>query len=392
MLDIHIISTQQRLAEKCAALETKPYIAIDTEFLRATTYWPQLCLIQVCYEGEGALIDPLAEHIDLTPFFALLQNPNIVKVFHAGQQDIEIFHHIAHFCPAPIFDTQIAAMVCGFGDAISYEQLVRSLLNERIDKSLRVTDWSKRPLSKRQMLYALSDVTHLCRLYSLLSKRLEKENRQTWVAPEFQAMSNPAHYENHPQEAWRNLKFRLTDKRQLIQLQAIAAWREQEAQRLDKPRGWILRDAVIRDLAMATANHLPLEEVRTLPKNLLRSENGKRLRHLLEQAQHTHNDHITFEASENGKSKKNEPKLAMLKLLLKVVSERHWIAPKLIATTQQIENFIAKPEDDHPINHGFRYELYGQYAQALLDGEISLTFHQGKVEIIKTKPHAQELS
>ncbi len=392
--EVRIITESSELAELCAAWSDKDYLAIDTEFLRSSTYWPQLCLIQVGYEGQGVLIDPLAPDIDLAPFFTLLTKPTILKVFHAARQDIEIFHHIRDCLPTPIVDTQIAAMVCGFGDAVSYERLVKALLGRTIDKSSRVTDWSRRPLSERQMLYALSDVTHLCEVYKILSRRIDQENRRDWVAPEFAAMIQAEAYQNNPDRAWRHIKFQMKNKSQQARLMALAAWREGEAQRLDKPRGWIMRDDLIRDLSLASSNGAPLEDLRHIPKNLLRSRSGERLRAALADA-----DRFEAQIEKFPKSKRvnGDASLSMIKLLLKVQCEKHHVAPKLVASSQTIENLARDASSDSPLLTGWRYEVFGQYAQALLDGEISLTLHQGQPHIIKTrqpalKPRAQERS
>ncbi len=388
--DVRIITTSAALAEICEEWRDKDYLTIDTEFLRASSYWPQLCLIQMGHEGEGVLIDPLASDIDLAPFFVLMNNPDIVKVFHAARQDIEIFYHRERCVPTSLFDTQIAAMVCGFGDAVSYEELVRTCLRRTIDKSSRVTDWSQRPLSARQTCYALSDVTHLCEIYKILSRRLDQENRRDWVTPEFHAMAQPTMYQNDPDQAWRQLRFQMKTEKQQVRLMAIAAWRESEAQRMNKPRGWIIRDDAMRDISIAAASNLPLEDMRNIPKNLLHSRSGSRLREALATADR-------FESKIEKLTKKRRAQegasLSMMKLLLKVQCEKYHVAPKLVASSQMIEDFIGligkkNAGRDNPLLSGWRYEVFGKYAQALLDGEISLTFHQGTPQIIKTKKSA----
>jgi ribonuclease D len=384
MTIINIISDTQRLEEKCSAWQNKSYVTIDTEFLRTSTYWSKLCLIQVGHDGEGVLIDPLSS-IDLQPLFELLQNPNVVKVFHDARQDAEIFHNIGNFCPSPIFDTQIAAQACGFGDSASYEALVKQLLGKSIDKSARVTDWSKRPLTDRQQHYALSDVTHLCRVYEKLQKRLEKLNRTDWVEPEFAALTEMSYYENPPEKAWCNLRFKANNARQQQMLEIIAAWRETKAQKHDRPRGWILRDDTMRNLMVAAANALPLDQVRGLPKNFKEVELVKQIT----AAQATLSKKESSKENKNGSRNKNDNKISMLKLLLKIQCERHQVAPKLIANAQQIETFAADCTQPCAIKTGFRYEVFGQWAEALMKGEISLALINGKTQIVKTRPRAQ---
>ena len=391
--DVRIITESGALAEICATWSDKDYLTIDTEFLRSSSYWPQLCLIQVAHAGEGVLIDPLAADIDLTPFFALMTAPNIVKVFHAARQDIEIFHHMERCIPAPIMDTQIAAMVCGFGDAVSYERLAKVLLGRTIDKSSRVTDWSQRPLSERQMIYALSDVTHLCDIYQLLTRRIHKENRKDWVAPEFIAMTQPKIYQNDPDQAWRQLRFQMKTDAQQAMLIAIASWREAEAQRLNKPRGWIMRDDLLRDVSLSAAKGAALENLRNLPKNLLRSRGGENLRAAIAGAARFEGQ---IEKPTKTKNINGDASLSMMKLLLKVQCEKNQVAPKLVASSQIIEDLACNNSKNNPLLTGWRYEVFGQYAQALLNGEISLTLDKGQPQIIKTqpalKPRAREQS
>ena len=391
--DVRIITESGALAELCAGWSNKDYLTIDTEFLRSSSYWPQLCLIQVAHAGEGVLIDPLAADIDLTPFFALMTKPDIVKVFHAARQDIEIFYHMERCIPTPVVDTQIAAMVCGFGDAVSYERLAKVLLGRTIDKSSRVTDWSQRPLSERQMVYALSDVTHLCDIYQLLTRRIHQENRKDWVAPEFIAMTKPEIYENVPDQAWRQLRFQMKTDTQQAMLIAIASWRETEAQRLDKPRGWIMRDDLMRDISLSAAKGAALESIRNLPKNLLHSRGGENLRAAIADASRFENQ---FEKPVKTKTINGDASMSMMKLLLKVQCEKNQVAPKLVASSQIIEDLASNNSKNSPLLTGWRYEVFGQYAQALLNGEISLTLDKGQPQIIKTqpalKPRAREQS
>src|SRR5471032_2419738 len=280
---MRIVESTYDLKAFVAELSGAPYLALDTEFLRDQTYYPILCLIQVAappVNGDGveAIIDPLAPGIDLAPFYELLKRPDIVKVFHAARQDIEIFSQQGGVIPSPLFDSQIAAMVCGFGDAASYETLARNIAKVEIDKSARFTDWSRRPLSPRQLEYALADVTHLCTIYEWMKARLEKTGRAAWVVEEVAALQDPALYRLEPELAWKRLKPRTANKRFLAVLASLAAWREREAQARDIPRGRVLKDEALTEIA-AHPPETPeaLERVRAVPKGFANSRLGKGL-------------------------------------------------------------------------------------------------------------------
>ena len=392
MTDIHIIKDNDKLAEKCKELKKHPYLTIDTEFMRRASYWPQLCLVQIGYDGQGVLIDPHADKINLEPLFELLAEPNIMKIFHAGRQDIEIFHHLSQACPKPLFDTQIAAMACGFSEAVSYELLVKSLLGETVDKSSRVTDWAQRPLTQKQKDYALGDVTHLCTIYHILDKMLKQKLRYDWVVDEFELLTQKSLYENPPDLAWRNLKFSIKTAKQLRALKILAAWRERVAQNIDRPRSWVLRDEILRDLSIAAANQSSMDKIDGLPKNLLKIKNKDSLTKAFSDAKCNAlsaplKEEEDFIKNRGKKNKKDVP-IAMMKLLLKSQADYYQVASKLIATSKQIEDFAFHPENASPIKQGWRYEIYGRMAGALLNGEIALTLEKGKAQIIKTTPHA----
>jgi ribonuclease D len=244
-----VITTTRSLGDLCERLSRADFVAVDTEFMRERTFWPRLCLVQVAGPGEAVAIDPLAADIDLAPLFAILFDAPVLKVFHAARQDIEVLHHLSGRLPAPLFDTQIAAMVCGLGDSISYEGLAAKLAKASVDKSARFTDWSHRPLTKRQLRYAIDDVRHLRTIHERLSRRLEKSGRAGWVAEEMAALSDVRLYEQYPEEAWRRVKTRTTDGRFLAVLREVAAWRESRAQDRDLPRNWVLRDEALVEIA-----------------------------------------------------------------------------------------------------------------------------------------------
>src|SRR6201994_2221318 len=283
---MRIVETNEALTAFLGELSDAPYLALDTEFLRDQTYYPKLCLIQVAAPGKPGvegIIDPLAPGLDLAPFYELLKRPDIVKVLHAARQDIEIFFLQGGVLPDPLFDTQIAAMVCGFGDAASYETLSRKIAHVEIDKSARFTDWSHRPLSNRQLEYALADVTHLRVIYEWMKARLDKTGRSAWVAEEVSALQDPALYQQDPQNAWKRLKPRSSSKKFLATLAAIAAWREREAQARDIPRGRVLKDEALSEIAAhPPENGEALERIRAVPKGFANSRMGKGLMEALE--------------------------------------------------------------------------------------------------------------
>ncbi|MEL6746687.1 MAG: ribonuclease D, partial [Pseudomonadota bacterium] len=274
------ISKTKELAAVCDQLATETFVTVDTEFVRESTYYPQLCLIQMAGTDVEALIDPLAEDLDLAPFFALMANQDVLKVFHAARQDIEIVYHLGQIIPAPLFDTQIAAMVCGFGDSVSYQNLARELAGAQIDKSSQFTDWSARPLSKKQLTYALSDVTHLRDVYVSLAAKLEENGRTHWLAEEMNILADAKTYVTHPEDAWKRLKLRVKSKKALGIMIALAAWREREAMRRNQPRQRVLKDDAIFDIAAnAPTDAKALGKLRSVSENLARSDRAKGILH-----------------------------------------------------------------------------------------------------------------
>lgn len=273
-----MIQTTADLEAACRELASSSYITIDTEFLRETTFWPELCLIQMASPDMAVIVDPMAPGIDLASFFALMGNADVVKVFHAARQDIEIIHHLGNLIPHPLFDTQVAAMVCGFGDSVSYDQLVSRIKNEQIDKSSRFTDWSRRPLTDKQLDYALADVTHLRDIYHYLVQELEREGRSSWLAEEMAILENRETYDLHPDNAWQRLKMRVKKPIELAVLQKVAAWREREARARNVPRGRIIKDDAIYEIAQQQPKDSEaLGRLRTIPKGWERSSAGTAL-------------------------------------------------------------------------------------------------------------------
>src|SRR3954465_7829612 len=377
---MRIVETTDDLKAFAAELASAPYLALDTEFLRDQTYYPKLCLIQVAAPGIEGIIDPLAPGMDLAPFYDLIRRSDIVKVLHAGRQDIEIFYLQGGVLPDPLFDSQIAAMVCGFGDAASYETLARKIAHVEIDKSARFTDWSHRPLSKRQLEYALADVTHLRVIYEWMKAKLEKTGRFAWVAEEVAALQDANLYKLDPELAWKRLKPRTSNKRFLAVLGALAAWREREAQARDIPRGRVLKDEAVTEIAA----HPPetgeaLERIRAVPKGFANSKIGKGLMEAIQQGMSAPPPEGAV-AENRQQRRRREPSPAvvdLLKTLLRLRAEAAHVAPRLIANADEIERLAAGDDDDLPTLHGWRHEVFGKDAVALRKGELAIAVENG---------------
>ncbi len=381
---MRIVESTAVLTDLVSVLEGAPYLALDTEFMRDQTYWPKLCLIQVAAPGIEAIIDPLADGIDLAPFYELLKKPGIVKVLHASRQDIEIFHQQGGMIPDPLFDSQIAAMVCGFGDAASYETLCRKIAHVEIDKSSRFTDWSRRPLSQKQLDYAIGDVTHLRTIYEYLKKQLEKTNRAAWVQEEIEALQDPALYALHPETAWKRLKPRTSNKRFLAMLAALAAWREREAQTRDIPRGRVLKDEALMEIAAHPPDSADaLERIRAVPKGFAASRLGKGL---MEAAEEGKTAKPPEPLSEDRPRRRREPSQAavdLLKTLLRLRAEAVGVAPRLIANADDIERLAAQEDEGVPALHGWRAQVFGNDALALRKGDLAIALEGGEAVVVE---------
>jgi ribonuclease D len=378
-----LITTTDQLAAACARAAKHPYVTVDTEFLRETTYYPLLCVAQMASPDEAVVIDALAGSIDLAPFFELMANEKITKVFHAARQDIEIVWNLAQKIPHPIVDTQVAAMVLGYGDSISYDQLVQRITGDTLDKSHRFTDWTRRPLSDAQIAYALSDVTHLRTVYLKLTEDLEKRGRNSWVEAEMDILTSPDTYRADPERAWERLKSRVRKPKELAVLIEIAAWREREAQTRDVPRGRVLKDDVIGDIAVqAPTTPERLGQLRSLPKGFERSRWGEQIidavKRGLERDQKTLPRLERFRPAANGAAT-----VELLKVLLRMTAERHSVAAKVIATVDDLDRIAADDEADVPAMKGWRRELFGEKALALKHGRLALAVDKGKVVTVE---------
>ncbi|WP_112664250.1 ribonuclease D [Microvirga flavescens] len=380
---MNLIATTDALADTCARLAAHPFVTVDTEFLRETTYYPKLCLIQMAGPDpdDAYLIDPLSPDLDLAPFMALMANERVTKVFHSARQDLEIVWNLGKILPHPLFDTQVAAMVCGYGDSVSYEQLVNDLAKARVDKSSRFTDWSRRPLTEAQLVYALSDVTHLVKVYEALMEQLQANGRLEWLAEEMSVLTSPATYQADPEGAWKRLGGRLRKTKEVAVLMEIAAWREREAQSRDVPRGRILKDDALIDVAVSAPRSVEaLGRLRSIPNGFERSKTGGDILEAVERGLARDPASIPMPERPRGRSGTGAV-VDLLKVLLKAVAENEGVAPKIIATVEELEAIAESDTADVPSLHGWRRTLFGEKALALKGGQLSLVLDRGRVAL-----------
>ncbi|HTO79998.1 MAG TPA: ribonuclease D [Methylocystis sp.] len=373
-----LLSTSEDVAALCERLAQHPFVTVDTEFLRETTFWPKVCVIQLASPEEAAAIDALAEGIDLRPFFELMANEAVVKVFHAARQDLEIVWRLAELIPKPLFDTQVAAMVCGFGDQASYGELAKSIARVNVDKSSRFTDWSRRPLSEAQVRYAIADVTHLRDIYLDLRGRLERSARLDWLADEMEALTSPATYAQHPDDAWERLRHRARKPRDLAALIELAAWREAEAQARDVPRARVLKDDALVEIALAAPRtEEALSNLRAIPRGLERSRAGAEILAAIERAMAR--DPASLPPIERDRRTSNGATVELLKVLLRQVCEETGVAAKMIATVEDLEAIAANDNADVMALKGWRRAVFGEKALELKRGRLALAVENGKV-------------
>jgi ribonuclease D len=377
------ITTNDALADFCKAVASDPFIAVDTEFMRETTYWPKLCLIQAATPTHEAIIDPLAEDLDLTPFLDILRDPAIVKVFHAARQDTEIFVKLGAM-PKPMFDTQVAAMAAGFGDQVSYDSLVRQMLKVDLDKGSRFTDWSRRPLSEAQLKYAIGDVTHLAALYPKLRDRLAKEGRLDWVTSEMEGLVDPDLYDTTPERAWKRLKPKKYSAKYLAAFKAVAVWREQAAQDRDQPRGRILKDDAIDEIAtQAPLDIEAFNRLRSVPKGFGGSRLGLELIEELKRVMADPEAHAPKMERPAHNASAPPSVVELLKVLLKAKSDNAGVAAKLIANVADLEKIALSDSADVDALKGWRRQLFGEDALKLKKGEIALVLNGPRVEVVE---------
>ncbi|CFX62238.1 Ribonuclease D [Candidatus Filomicrobium marinum] len=380
-----LITTPSALHELCHTLSSADFITVDTEFMREQTYWPKLCLIQVASDDVEAIIDPLAPDLDLTPLWSLMTDSKIMKVFHAARQDIEIVHIAAGRVPSPVFDTQVAAMVCGFGESISYINLTKKITGADLDKSSRFTDWSRRPLSEKQLNYALGDVTHLRDIYRHLKNELETTGRASWLDEEMGTLTASETYEQNPETAWRRLKLKVRNRKALGVLMELAAWRETAAQNQDVPRQRIMRDDALYDIANQSPTSVEqLSGLRSLSDGFARSARAKEIVAAVRRG--LDRDPSTVPPLSQGQplSAEATATLELLKVLLKSAAARHRVAPRLIADASDLERLARENEPDVAALTGWRRQLFGEDALRLKNGELALTLKAGDVRIVTT--------
>lgn len=380
---MNLITDNKALADFCERLSTQRYVTIDTEFLRESTFWPQLCLIQAAGDGFEAMIDPLAEGIELQPFYDLLLNEKVLKVMHGCRQDIEIFHKMAGIIPTPLFDTQIAAMVCGFGDAVGYENLIKQTTGGKIDKGSRFTDWSHRPLSEAQLTYALADVTHLRDAFEILEAKLTENGRSAWLEEESALLSDPEIYAQKPENAWKRMKMQDRRPHVLGVLIEVSAWRETEAQSRDVPRNRILKDDAIRELALqGPKDKKALGRLRAVPRGYENSRHADALLEAVARGRSIDKDDLPAMPPPPVNRPGIGPLVDLLKVLLKQRSEETGVAPKLIANVADLERIASDENPDVPALHGWRHDIFGHYALDLKAGKLALASDNDAVVLV----------
>lgn len=380
------IQTTEELNRLCARLAEHPFVTVDTEFIREKTYWPQLCLIQIASVDEAACIDPLAPEIDLSALFDLMQNQNVVKVFHAARQDVEIFYNLTGKTPTPLFDTQLAAMVCGFGESVSYQNLVQKLVGIELDKSMRFTDWSRRPLTEKQIRYAQNDVTHLRDIYKKMLDILNETGRAHWVDDDTAFLVNPKTYENDSALAWKRLKLNSTKPLYLAMCQALAAYREDEAKRMDRPRRHIMRDEILLEIAADAPDTADeMAKMRGLPQGFANGRMGRDILKII--AEVKSRDPSTYpvlpKPYELPKSARSVSK--MLRLLLMIKAAESDVAERLIASPDELDVLAGEKNPDLPVLKGWRFEVFGRDALELKAGKIAMKYNpdRRRIDIIK---------
>jgi ribonuclease D len=378
---MELITKQQDLEALCEAMQGQPFITVDTEFLRDKTYYPKLCLIQVAAPlTEAHAIDPLATGLSLKPLFELMLNENVVKVFHAARQDLEIFYNLTGQIPFPLFDTQVAAMVCGYGDQVGYRNLVEDVCGQRLDKGAQFTDWARRPLSKKQLTYALNDVIYLREIYLHLASELERQDRIKWVLEEMQTLTDPATYQNPPEDSWERIKVRSDKPAVLAVLREICAWREVEAQRRDVPRNRVLRDESLIDIAVhAPRKAEDLAKSRNFSLDLAEGRIGKEILAAVQRGIECKPQDRPRAPARTSFPSDLKPVLEMLKMILRIQCSEHDVAPRLVASAEDLEMLAMDDEADIPALKGWRRKVFGDKALALKRGKIALGLRDGEI-------------
>lgn len=379
-----IITRTDDLAIACQNLAEHDYVTVDTEFLRESTFWPILCLIQLAGPDDAMIVDVMAEGLDLGPFFELMGDESVTKVFHAARQDIEIVHNLGNLIPHPVFDTQVAAMVCGYGDSIAYDQLVSRINGAHIDKSSRFTDWSRRPLSQKQLDYALADVTHLRDVYHSLTADLGENGRAHWVSEEMEVLTSVRTYDMPVEDAWRRLKMRVRKPLDFAIMRAVAEWRESEARSRNIPRGRVIKDDAIFAIAQQhPKNTEALGRVRTVPNGFERSRHARSLIEAVQKAMATPAEDLWPVPRPSRSPEGSGAATEMLKVLLKLTVEKHGVAAKVIATVDDLEKIAANDDADVAPLKGWRRDMFGENALKLKNGQLAIGFINRKIALIE---------
>ena len=371
-----MITTTEQLAELCQHLKKFPFVTLDTEFIREKTYYPQLCLIQIAGPDREACIDPLAKDIDLSPLFDLLQNPKIVKVFHAARQDVEIFYHLTGKIPTPLFDTQIAAMVCGYGDSVGYQQLVQDITGVSLDKSLRFTDWHRRPLTEEQVKYALNDVTYLRDIYRAFVKALAENGRETWLSEEIAVQNDPTTYDTDEENVWRKIKVPFKKPLQTHIFAKLCAWREKTAKKIDRPRKFILKDDALIELAIVMPQEADqMDGCRNLSTGFGKSAFGQEILKVIDTARSDSPEAYPLDWKKEKPLTQTQRTLADLyHLLLMLISAELNVAPKIIAGTDELQQ-LARGNNDVPCMKGWRRDVFGEKVLLFKQGMLSFGYN-----------------
>ena len=381
---MHVLTETDRVAEFCDRLRGETYITVDTEFVPERTYWPHLCLIQIAGQDEARAIDPLADGMDLRPVFDLMADGNVLKVFHAGRMDLEIFFHLAGRMPQPVFDTQIAAMACGLGDQIGYEKIVQKVAGRRVGKESRITDWSRRPLSKRQIAYALEDVTHLRAVYENLSAALDSKERRGWIEDRMAALNDPDNYRTDVNEAWKRIRKKPRNARDLAILRELAAWRERLARERNVPRKRIVQDDALVAIAVQRPRTVEsLEQVRLVPRGMANGSWGRQVVKAVERGMALPGRDLPApEADASSKKSAPAPLADLTATLINARCEELGVAPALVASSAEIRRFVAGGADEGPLASGWRYELLGRDIQRLREGKLALSVRDGVLKLL----------
>jgi ribonuclease D len=381
---MNLITTTSALSAAVAALSKSDFVAVDTEFIRETTFWPELCLIQMASPEVTALVDPLAPGIDLKPFFELMADERITKVFHAARQDVEIVYNLGQLIPSPMFDSQVAAMVCGYGESISYDQLVNKMTGVHLDKTSRFTDWRRRPLADTQLTYALADVTHLAVIYPKLKDQLAEKGRVDWVKDEMSTLTSVETYDVHPDDAWKRLKMRARRPIELATLQKIAAWREREARDRNVPRSRVMKDDTLFEVAQQQPDSIEaLGKLRSVPNGWERSQPAQGLIAAVNEALAIPKEDLPKLAKHVQGPEGSAAAGELLRVLLKIITEEHGVASKVVASADELDKIAAHGDKaDVQVLHGWRRELFGEMALKLIAGEVALKFEDRKVKAV----------